>query len=232
LTDFVLVHGSGQNAGSWSRVADLLRARGHGVTAPDLPKDAHDWRLEDHAARIAESITGQQTVVVAHSMSGAFLPLVPPARECALLVFLAAVIPEPGKSIRDQFTEDPSMFSPAWIEAGVRWRDEAQQESLAREFLFHDCDDETVTWGLRSLEMIDTRELVTQPSPFTEWPEVEVASIVATGDKTLAPDWIRNTSRRVLGQEVIEIRAGHCPHVSRPREVADLLEDLAAPGVG
>jgi hypothetical protein len=54
---------------------------------------------------------------------GVFLPLVAQVRDCALLVFLAAVIPEPGKSVRDQFAEDPGMFSRDWIEAGPRWFD-------------------------------------------------------------------------------------------------------------
>lgn len=49
MASFVLVHGSGQNAGCWSRVGNLLRARGHEVAAPDLPKRAADRGLEEHA---------------------------------------------------------------------------------------------------------------------------------------------------------------------------------------
>lgn len=228
MAPFVLVHGSGQNATCWSRLGDALRSRGHDVAAPELPKLAPDWRLEDHAARIARSIAGPHTVVVAHSFSGAFLPLVPGIRACALLVFLAAVIPEPGKSVRDQLAEDPSMFSPEWIAAGPRWFDRDQEESLAREFLFHDCDEETLAWGLGTMEMLNTRHLVTQPSPMAAWPEVPAVSVVATQDRTLTADWGRRTSRRVLRREAIEIPSGHCPHVSRPGELADVLQQLAA----
>lgn len=228
MTSFVLVHGSGQDASCWSRVRALLEARGHAVAAPDLPKEASDWGLEDHAARIAESITGPADVVVAHSFSGALLPLVPSVRECGLLVYLAAVIPEPGKSVRDQFTEDPSMFHRAWIDAGARWFDESQRESLAREFLFHDCDEETIRWSLGTCVFMDTRPLVTQPAPFTDWPDVPTASIVASEDRTLSADWGRRRSRSALGVEPLEIRAGHCPQNSRPEEVADLLEGAVA----
>lgn len=232
MSSFVLVHGSGQNAGCWSRVAARLRARGHAVAAPDLPKRAADWRLEDHAARIAQSVTqpvaGPGTVVVAHSFSGVFLPLVPRTNPCGLLVFLAAVVPEPGKSVRDQLGEDGSMFSEAWLAAGPRWFDKSQEENLAREFLFHDCDEATVAWALGTMELYDTRPLVTQPAPFRDWPAVPAVSIVPTEDRTLTPGWGRRISRRVLGREAIEIEAGHCPHMSRPREVADLLERLAS----
>jgi pimeloyl-ACP methyl ester carboxylesterase len=230
MANFILVHGSGQNAGCWSRVSSELRTRGHAVATPELPKRAPGWTLEDHAAKIAESAVAPRSVVVGHSFSGAFLPLVAQMCDCSLLVFLAAVIPEPGKSVRDQFTEDPAMFSSEWIAAGPRWFDKSQEKSLAKEFLFHDCDEETTSWALRTVASFDTRNLVTQPAPFAQWPNVPVASIVATSDRTLSPAWIRRISRHVLRTEAIEVQAGHCPHVSRPGDIADVLEQLATHG--
>jgi pimeloyl-ACP methyl ester carboxylesterase len=228
MAAFVLLHGSGQNARCWARVGDLLKARGHVVVAPDLPKQAPDWELGNYAVEIARSVTEPDTIVVGHSFSGVFLPLVAEVRRCALLVFLAVVIPEPGKSVRDQFAEDPEMFCRDWIEAGPRWFDSSQQQRLAQEFLFHDCDGATLSSALRTVELFDTRHLVTQPAPFTRWPSVPAASIVSTNDRTLTADWGRRASRRVLGREAIEIAAGHCPHTSRPGEVAGILEQLAA----
>lgn len=228
MSSFVLVHGSGQNAAGWSRLAELLQARDHAVVAPDLPKSAPAWGLRDYAAFVAESIASPAAVVVAHSFSGALLPLVARERDCGLLVFLAAVIPEPGKTVRQQFGEDPAMFNPDWIASGLRWADPVQRERFARDFLFHDCDEHTVAWALSTVETFDTRHLVTEPAPFTSWPQVPTASIVATGDRTLTADWVRRTSRRVLGTESLPIDAGHCPFVSQPKEVAGILERLAA----
>jgi pimeloyl-ACP methyl ester carboxylesterase len=224
MAPFVLVHGSGQNAACWERVAAALTARGHDVAAPELPKHAPAWGLAEYAAHIARSITAPGAVVVAHSFCGVFLPLVARMRDCGRLVFLAAVIPEPGKSIRDQFAEDPEMFSREWIEAGPRWFDASQKEGLAREFLFHDCDPGTLPWALSTVELVDTRHLVTEPSPFTAWPAVPMTSIIATGDRTLTAAWGRRAARRVPGMETIEVEAGHCPHVSRPGEIAEILE--------
>lgn len=227
MAAFVLVHGSGQNAGCWERVGDLLTTWGHVVAAPDLPKQAPSWELGDYAAEIARSVVEPGTVVVAHSFSGVFLPLVGQLREEILPVFLAAVIPEPGKSVREQFAEDAGMFSREWIEAGPRWFDPSQTESLSKQFLFHDCDTDTLPWALGTVELFDTRHLVTQPAPFTKWPGRQAASIVATHDRTLTADWGRRTTRRVLGDEPIEIQAGHCPHASQPLRLARLLEQLA-----
>ena len=228
MATFVLVHGSGQSADCWRRVSSALRARGHIVAAPDLPRHAPDWTLDDYAVEIARSIPRSRCVVVGHSFSGVFLPLLPPMHDCSLLVFLAAVIPEAGKSVREQFGEDPEMFSRDWIEAGPRWFDRSQQGRLAQEFLFHDCDEETLPWALRTVDLFDTRHLVTEPAPFARWPDVPAASIVASDDRTLTADWGRRASRRILGREPIDIQAGHCPHVSRATEVAEMLERLAA----
>jgi pimeloyl-ACP methyl ester carboxylesterase len=225
MSFFVLVHGSGQNARCWDRVTQHLTARGHRVAAPDLLKNA-DLRLADHAARIADAIDGPGAVVVAHSLCGVFLPLVAQIRHCALLVFVAAVIPEPGKSVREQFEADSSMFNPSWIEAGPRWFDPIERESLAREFLFHDCDEATISWALPTLEPMNTRDLVVEPSPFATWPNVPTTSIVATEDRTLTVDWGRRTSLRVLGHDALEVRSGHCPQVSQPSWLADTLDTL------
>jgi pimeloyl-ACP methyl ester carboxylesterase len=120
------------------------------------------------------------------------------------------------------------MFSPDWIAAGPRWFDESQRASLSREFLFPDCDEEALAWSLGTVDLFDTRHLVTQPCPLERWPSVPAASIVATQDRTLTPAWGRRITRRVLGTDAIEIEAGHYPQNSQPAEIASILERLAA----
>ncbi|HEX5043882.1 MAG TPA: alpha/beta hydrolase [Candidatus Polarisedimenticolaceae bacterium] len=228
MAAFLLLHGSGQSARCWERVGRLLEERGHRALAPELPKHALDWTLADYAAYVAAQVPGPGTVAVAHSFSGVFLPLIAERAPLAHLVFLAAVIPEPGKSVRTQFVEDPGMFHPSWIEAGPRWFLESGQEVLAREFLFHDCDGETLAWALGTVELFDTRHLVTEPAPFTALPRTATTCIVATEDRTLTADWIRRTAHRVLGIESLEIQAGHCPHASQAARIATILHGLAA----
>jgi pimeloyl-ACP methyl ester carboxylesterase len=227
MASFVLVHGSTQNASGWDRVRTLLAERGHRVSTPQLPKQAPDWGFEDYAAEIARAIQSPQTLVVAHSMSGAFLPSVPRFCDCARLVFLAAAIPEPGKSARDQLTEDSSMFPRDWLETGPRWFQRSEHELLAREFLFHDCDDHAMAWALGTVDLLDARHLFTRPQPDAGWPAVASDCIIATLDRTISPDWSRTMSKRVLRTDPIEIQAGHCPHVSQPAAVASILDRLA-----
>ncbi|MEM7202120.1 MAG: alpha/beta hydrolase [Planctomycetota bacterium] len=227
MAELVLVHGSGQNASSWGRVAARLREGGHTVATPDLPKTEAHWALRDHAEVIAAAAVGPAPVIVAHSFSGVFLPLVADLRTCGALIYFAAVIPAPGQSIRAQFEADATMFNPAWIEAGKRWFEPDETEGLAREFLFHDCDAETLAWGLTTMEFYDTRPLVTEASPAAAPAGVRTAAIVASQDRTIDPDWGRRMARQLLGVEAIELDAGHCPHVSRAAETTDLLARLA-----
>jgi pimeloyl-ACP methyl ester carboxylesterase len=219
MHSFVLVHGSGQNAASWAPVAQRLRARGHPVATPEL--DKHARSLVEHAERIA-AVTAADSIVVAHSLSGVFLPLVATMRPCRRIVFVAAVIPEPGRSVREQFAADATMFAPEWIAAGGRWRDPAAWPALGREFLFHDADPAHLGAALATIAPLDPSLLVVEPAPFAAWP-CATACLVATADRTLRPDWIERTCRRALGQAPTALPTGHCPHQVQPDAVAQWL---------
>lgn len=228
MAGFTLIHGSTQNATAWTGVAERLRNCGHSVSLPDLPKSEPSWTLAEYADFIAHAIPAvRPRIVVAHSFSGVFLPLLASSADC--LVFEAAVIPEPERSVYDQFVSDRSMFSAAWIESGARWFDPAEQATLAREFLFHDCESDAVLPALKTVELFDTRHLTMEPSPPVDWSSVRWASIVSSKDRTLNPAWSRRVAEKRLGVRPIEIEAGHCPHTSRPDGIAMILRQLADP---
>lgn len=223
---FVLVHGSGQNAASWDRVVPLLLAAGHTAAVPELPKGLPARAPTELAAVIAAACDAEPAIVVAHSLSGALLPWVAAQRPCRSLVFVAAVVPEPGRSVRQQFAATPAMFDPEWIASGPRWFDPAARDELARRFLFHDCDPATTAWAMTTLATIESSLVVTTPSP-TLPGRTDVAVLVASRDRTLSPAWIARQAAAVLGVEPVAIDAGHCPHMSRPDAVAAFLLQVA-----
>jgi pimeloyl-ACP methyl ester carboxylesterase len=226
MASFTLVHGSTQNGTAWTGVAERLRSQGHSVSILDLPKNEASWPLSRYAALIERAMPElRPRLIVAHSFSGVFLPFL--ASRADLLVFEAAVVPEPARSVYDQFVADRSMFSAAWIAAGARWFDSGERAILAREFLFHDCQPEALPSALATVELFDTRQLIREPSPMAPWPPVPCASIVCSEDRTLNPEWSRMVAQTRLGVRPIEIRAGHCPHTSRPDEIAEILQQLA-----
>jgi Alpha/beta hydrolase family len=220
---FCLVHGSTQNAACWDLLIPKLERRGHDVVRMNLPTDEPEASAARYAEVIAASIPldCDDAIVVAHSASGLFLPLVPQRRLVRRLVFLAAVIPQIGKSLRDQVNEDKNMFNPEWL-----GKDPTKDDELARKFLFHDCSPEMTNWALSTMNLMFARQAILEICPLSIWPAVSSSYILSLDDKAIQPEWSRRAARERLGVDPIELPGGHCPYVSRPSDLADVLSAL------
>jgi Alpha/beta hydrolase family len=220
---FCLVHGSTQNAACWDLVTPELVQRGHEVVRMNLPTDEPEASATRYADVIAEAIPAgrDDAVVVAHSASGLFLPLVPQRHRVGRLVFLAAVIPQIGKSLRDQVNDDKGMFNPEWL-----GKDPTKDGQIALRFLFHDCSPELSTWALSTMSLMFARQAILEVCPLSVWPSVPSSYILCDEDRTIQPAWSRRAARERIGVEPVELPGGHCPYVSRPSELADVLAVL------
>lgn len=224
MTEFILVHGTTQSPAGWDRLAAELRDRGHGVTAVDLPADKPEWTPADYARQAAaQASTADRPVVVAHSGAGTLLPDIAGATGAATAVWLAAYVPDlaGGTSMLDDIkTQRDAMFHPDWI--GV---DPTSDPQLALRFLFHDCDPRTQQWALGTLRLFNPPAVYQHP-PSALPAGISRAAVVPAADRTLRPEWMRQAARQRLGIEPTAIGAGHCPHVSQPRMLADILTAL------
>lgn len=230
MTTILLVHGSTQNASCWDRVGPRLAVAGHDTVTVELPKNAPGLKAGAFAERIAAAVDPaiKDVVVVGHSASGALLPLVAERRRLRGLVYLAAVLPSPGKSVIEQYTLDPAMLGTEWVRSGRMWSDETKWRELADEFLFHDLPPDDRGWAHSTVQPMRTDSIVREPAPAGAPAPVPSLCIAATLDRTINPLWQRRVWREATGQEVAEIHAGHCPHVSRPEEVALLIARAVA----
>jgi pimeloyl-ACP methyl ester carboxylesterase len=180
----------------------------------------------DFADIIADSLKNSSSekgkiVLVAHSASGLFLPLVPAECRVSRLVFLAAAIPQIGKSFRQQLQADPEMLWPDWI-----GEDPTKDDAVALHYLFHDCPSAVAEWALTTLHRTHLDRAMTEVCPIDQWPNVPSSFIVCREDRTCRPQWCRQAARERLGVTPIELPGGHCPHVSRPKELAAVLDGL------
>jgi pimeloyl-ACP methyl ester carboxylesterase len=189
----------------------------------NLPTNEPDASATRYADVIAEAIPAHRddAVVVAHSASGLFLPLVPDKRRVRRLVFLAAVIPQIGKSLRDQVNEHKEMFNPDWL-----GKDPTKDNQLALNFLFHDCSPEVSAWALRTMSLMFARWAILEVCPLKVWPVVPSTYILCQEDRAIKPQWSRRAARERLGVASIELPGGHCPYLSRPSALADVLANL------
>ena len=222
--DVVLLHSTGQGAAGWARVVAALAERGHAAHAPELPSDpgllAADYaeRIRRHVGPVAAPI------VLAHSGAGPLLPAAARALGASRQVWLAAWVPDPEAS----FAEDAgrhagAAFNPDWV-----GKDPTTDDAVAAAFLYHDCDQATLRWALSTRRLFLPRGVYGERLPLA--PEIPSTYIVAARDRTIRPAWQRRMARERLGVEPVEIPAGHCPNVSRPERLAELIIGPAGAG--
>lgn len=227
--DIVLVHGSYHGAWCFDLLRPELERRGHRVFAMDLPISDPGRGLADYARVIDDAIpAGIEPVVVGHSMGGLLLPLVAERRSVRRLIFLAAMVPMPGKSANDQRSTEPidGLLPPTTAE----WTDLGNNlwmvgPNTAREVFFQDAPPELARWATEHLRP-QWYGVLDEKTPLTAWPGVESRSIVCRDDRATNPDWVRSTARERLGTVAVEIDGGHSPFMTRPAELAALLETL------
>ncbi len=226
---FCLVHGSTQNASCWDLLIPELEELGHQTVRMNLPTDRRNASGMEYAEIITQSIDqADDAIVVGHSASGAFLPLVAHLKPVRHLIYLAAVIPKLGASIFGQFrSTDPDMFQPEWIEIGQAGKDPSQDVELAMQFLFHDCSDEVAEWALNTRILMYAEAAMNETFPLNEFPHVSSSYVACSKDRTINSSWSRRAFGERFGVEVVELPGGHCPYLSRPAHLASILSELA-----
>ena len=66
-----------------------------------------------------------------------------------------------------------------------------------------------------------------EPSPMTAWPELPIHVIACRDDRIFPLEYLRRVSEERLGITPDELDGGHTPALSRPRELAELLDAYA-----
>jgi pimeloyl-ACP methyl ester carboxylesterase len=221
VPDFVLIHSTGQGAAGWDRLVHALAERGSAACAVELPS-APDLLTADYAGLIRRQVGDVAgPVVLAHSGSGPLLPSAARALRARRQIWLAAWVPDPDSSFAEELdAHAEAAFNPEWI-----GKDPIEDDLVAAAFLFHDCDDETLDWALSTRRLFLPRAVHAERISLA--PEIPSTYIVAGNDRTIRPEWQRSMARERLGLEPIEIPSGHCPNVSQPDRLAEILVEAA-----
>ena len=215
---FLLVHGTTQSPDGWRHLISALCAIGHDAVTTDLARFGE--RVPTTAYRdavAAEQFGPRVDIVVAHSGSGLLLPAIASATEAKLQVYLAAFIPHGSRSLVAELNDDSSaIFNADWI--GV---DPTSDHDAARRFLFHDCTTEVTGWSVTTLRRFVPASAYSEQVALA--PAIPAMSVVPESDRTLRKEWMISASRERLGVEPTVVAGGHCPHVSRPDDLATIL---------
>lgn len=226
MSTFVLIHGGGDVGWSWHLVEAELRTRGHDVVAPDLPGDDESKTLADYADAVVEAVGEKQNlVVVGHSFGAFTAPLVADRLPVDVLVLIAGMIPAPGES--------PDEW---WSNTGYS---SAVREQAARDGgltgnpdpyigFYHDVPRELAEEAMSKERAHPSSTSTAAPWPLDAWPAVPTKFVLCGEDRFFPPSFLRRLVAERLGIVPDEIAGGHCVALSRPKPVADMLASYVA----
>lgn len=229
MTALVLVHGSYHGGWCWDRLAPELKLLGHTVTAVDLPIGDPAAGASEYADAIEAQVDwSEPPVIVGHSSAGLTIPIVASRRPVRQLIFLASMLPKPGMSANEQRAAEPidgqgPSDSAEWTDLGNDvW---LVGPNTATELFFPDASPADAAWAAGQLRPQSYRPM-NEVTPLTKWPDAPSAYIVCRDDRAMNPEWARTAARERLGVEPAEIDGGHSPFITRPRELATLLDSM------
>jgi len=221
MATFVLVHGGGDVGWYWHLVEDELRQRGHDVVAPDLPCDDDTADLLDYADAVVDAVGDRRDlIVVGQSYGGFTAPLVADRLGAVVLVLVAGMIPAPGEKPADWWDNTgygQAVEEQARRDGGVT----ASDDPLV--VFYHDVPRGLAEQAL-SRERSESATAYSSPWPLDAWPAVATKFVLCTQDRFFPAAFMRRVVAERLGIVADEIVAGHCVALSRPHELADLLD--------
>jgi pimeloyl-ACP methyl ester carboxylesterase len=219
VATFILVPGAGGMAWYWHRVAPLIRASGHVPIAVDLPGDDRHAGLSAYADIVVRSIAERDDVIlVAQSLAGFTAPLVCARAQVRMLVFVNAMVPEPGET------------AGAWW--GATGAVEAREQAAAVRgytaefdvgtYFLHDVPQEVLRTGPEQPRE-EADSIFGEPCLFERWPDIPIHVLAGKDDRFFPVEFQRRVARDRLGKEVVEIPGGHLVALSNAEGLAECL---------
>src|SRR2546428_11808348 len=225
VRNIVLVHGAWADGSGWKGVYDILVKDGYKVSIVQEPETSFK---DDVAA--TKRILAQQDgpcILVGHSYGGAVITEAGTDSSVAGLVYIAAHMPDTGENEADDGKRFPSDLSKSGAikktAEGFTYLDPAQ----FHEYFAADLSAEQAAFMARSqvLNLADNFKAVITTDAWRSKPSW---MLVATKDRTINPDLERGIAERRKSPKVEVSGASHSVCVSRPKEVAALIEEAAS----
>jgi pimeloyl-ACP methyl ester carboxylesterase len=224
VRNIVLVHGAWADGSGWKGVYDLLVKDGYNVSIVQEPETS--FKEDVGATKRVLALQNGASILVAHSYGGAVITEAGADPSVAGLVYIAAHMPDAGENEADDGKRFPSDISKSTAikktADGFTYLDSAQ----FHEYFAADLSAEQAAFMARSqvFNLADNFKAVITTAAWRSKPSW---MLVAGSDRTINPDLERWYATRAKSHTVEVSGASHCVYVSRPKEVAALIEEAA-----
>jgi pimeloyl-ACP methyl ester carboxylesterase len=220
VKNIVIVHGAFADGSGWQRVAGLLGKDGYKVSVVQEPLTS----LADDVAATKRVLDLQEgpTLLVGHSYGGVVITEAGNAPNVAGLVYIAAFIPDQGESAVGLLSQAPAANN--------------DLRATKDDFLYLDpaafpADFAADVPAAQANFMAFSQPMLAKaaagaPVATAAWHQKKSWALVATSDHNINPDLERKMAKRA-GSETIEVAASHAVYLSKPNQVARLIERAA-----
>ena len=233
MATFLLVHGSFVGGWIWQPTVERLRGAGHTVYAPSSDGCAE----RKGGLRAGLSVRGaaqelaalmfyedlEDVVAVGTSTGGLILEALAPLVRDRLdrLVFLDALVPMPGESIKDIVQQRPGQ-PPYTITEFTR----APSREMMEKGLFSELTGAAKDWALDRATPHPLGLSDAQPGELDDfWKGSWKASVIRCTDSPNPPESHQRRTAEKLNASYREIKAGHYPMLTDPETTARVLQE-------
>ncbi len=223
MATFGLIPGGGGDPWEWHRLVEALDARGHQAIAVRLPAEDDSAGWSEYADAVLEALGDREDIVlVAQSMGGFTAPIVCGRLEVELLVMQNAMIPAPGETFNEWWSNTGS--GPArreyHVSIGLAPGDADDDAAI----YYHDLPAEVRAEAMSRRWQDQSMTPLDEPWPLQAWPDVPTRVLAGRYDRMFPLEFQRRIARQRLDMEVDEIDGGHMVAMSHPSELARRLE--------
>jgi len=225
IRNIVLVHGAWADGSGWKGVYDILVKDGYNVSIVQEPETS--FKEDVAATKRALALQDGPCILVGHSYGGAVITEAGTDSSVAGLVYIAAHMPDAGENEADDGKRFPSDLSKSGAikktADGFTYLDPAH----FHEYFAADLSAEQAAFMARAQvpNFADNFKAVITTAA---WKSKPSWMLVAGADRTINPDLERWYATRANSHRVEVSGASHAVYVSRPKEVAALIEEAAS----
>lgn len=235
MAEFILVHGAWHGAWCWREVLPQLRARGHRVSAIDLPGHGEDRSppetvtLADYVARIVHAVDAsiQPPILVGHSMGVVSQAAEQIPDRIRAVVYVSGLLPPSGSSMMEMV----GGFDPQYL-AQIEWAPDRRTARISlaglRDFFYSSCPAGVAD---AAFPLLTPQPVAPFETPFSiggsAFTHVPAYYVETLRDRIMPVSSQRAMRVPLSFKHIYEINTDHAAFFSAPQELSDILNTVA-----